>query len=453
MNVAGTYTLTVSDANGCTASINKIVAQVASPIPVISGTLSFCGSSSTTLEAGLGYSSYAWSNGATTHSIIVSTAGIFSITVTNASGCTGAASVTTTTVGAVPASPGPITGNNGGVCNSSNNVYSIATVLNTAFYVWTVPAGATIVSGQGTTSISVNYGNTFSSGDIIVAASNACGQSPSNTPRKLFITSIATTPGAITGQASGLCGQLNKVYSITNVAGANSYLWTVPTGATIVSGQGTTTIAVNFANNFGTGNICVKTINVCGNSANNCLALQGIPSMPTAINGPISVCAKESNVVYSVAPGTGVTTYYWSVSNQGKILSGQGTTSIVVEFLNKNVDITVIANNGCGGSTKQLITVNVGCATNKLALNEDYESNKVNIFPNPSDDILNIKVENGFGIYNFKAINILGQLSYENDFLLEDNKISVDLKQLPKGVYIGRISNDKFNKSVKFILK
>lgn len=453
VNVAGTYTLTVSDANGCTASINKIVAQVASPIPVISGTLSFCGSSSTTLEAGLGYSSYAWSNGATTHSIIVSTAGIFSITVTNASGCTGAASVTTTTVGAVPASPGPITGNNGGVCNSSNNVYSIATVLNTAFYVWTVPAGATIVSGQGTTSISVNYGNTFSSGDIIVAASNACGQSPSNTPRKLFITSIATTPGAITGQASGLCGQLNKVYSITNVAGANSYLWTVPTGATIVSGQGTTTIAVNFANNFGTGNICVKTINVCGNSANNCLALQGIPSMPTAINGPISVCAKESNVVYSVAPGTGVTTYYWSVSNQGKILSGQGTTSIVVEFLNKNVDITVIANNGCGGSAKQLITVNVGCATNKLALNEDYESNKVNIFPNPSDDILNIKVENGFGIYNFKAINILGQLSYENDFLLEDNKISVDLKQLPKGVYIGRISNDKFNKSVKFILK
>ena len=453
VNVAGTYTVTVTDANGCKANISKVVVQAASPIPVITGTLSFCGSSSTTLEAGLGYSSYAWSNGATTHSIIVSTAGIFSVTVTNASGCTGTTNVTTTTTGAVPVSPGPISGNSGGVCNSTNNVYSITAVPNTAFYVWTVPTGATIVSGQGTTSITVNYGNTFSSGDITVAASNACGQSPSNTPRKLAITSVATTPGAITGQASGLCGQSNKVYSITPVAGANSYLWTAPTGATIVSGQGTTTVTVNFTNNFGAGNICVKTINACGNSANNCLTLQGIPSMPVAINGPMSVCTKQSNVVYTIAPVLGVTTYSWSVNNQAKILSGQGTTSIVVEFLNKNVDVTVTANNGCGASTKQSITVSVGCATNRLASSEDYESSEISIFPNPSDDILNIRIENGFGKYNFKAMNVLGQLSYETDILLEDNTISVDLKQLPKGVYIGRISNDKINKSVKFILK
>ena len=453
MNVAGTYTLTVTDANGCSASISKVVTQAASPTPVITGTLSFCGSSSTTLEAGLDYSSYAWSNGASTHSIIVSTAGTFSVIVTNASGCTGTASVTTTTVGTVPVSPGTITGKNGGVCNSTNNVYSIASVPNTAFYVWTVPAGATIVSGQGTTSITVNYGSTFSSGDIVVAASNACGQSPSNTARKLAITSIAATPGAITGQASGLCGQLNKVYSITAVAGANSYTWTVPTGATIVSGQGTTSISVNFANNFGTGNICVKTINTCGNSANTCLSLQGIPSTPTTITGPVTVCPKQSNVVYTVAPGLGVTTYSWSVTNQAKILSGQGTNSIVVEFLNKNVDITITANNGCGQSAKQFLAVSVGCSTNRLASNEDSDSNEVSLFPNPSDDILNIKIENGFGKYNFKAINILGQVSYENDFLLENNQISVDLKQLPKGVYIGRITNDKINKSIKFILK
>jgi large repetitive protein len=453
VNAAGTYTVTVTDANGCSASINKVVAQAATPTPVISGTLSFCASSSTTLEAGLGYSSYAWSNGASSHSIIVSTAGTYSVTVTNASGCAGTTSVTTTTTGAIPVSPAPITGNNGGVCNSINNVYSIAPVPNTAFYVWTVPVGATIVSGQGTTSITVNYGNTFSSGDIIVAASNACGQSPTNTARKLSITAIGATPGAITGQASGLCGQLNKVYSISPVAGTNTYLWTVPAGASIVGGQGTTSLTVNFTTNFGTGNICVKTINVCGNSANNCLALQGIPSAPTTINGPLSVCAKQSNVVYSVGPIIGANTYTWTLSNQGKILSGQGTTSIIVDFLNKDVDITVSASNGCGVSANQFRTITVGCLTNRLASNEDYESNEVSIFPNPSEEILNIKIENGFGKYNFKAINILGQLMYENDFLLENNQIKVDLKQLPKGVYIGRISNNKINESVKFILK
>lgn len=452
VNVAGIYTVTVTDANGCSASINKLVSQAAVPVPVITGTLSFCGSSSTLLDVGLDYSSYAWSNGESTHSIIVSTAAIFSVTVTNASGCTGIASVTTTTTGSVPASPGLISGNNGGVCNSTNNVYSIAAVPNTAFYVWTVPTGATIVSGQGTTSITVNYSNNFSSGDIVVAASNACGQSPSNTARKLTITAIATIPGTITGQASGLCGQINKVYSISAVAGANSYLWTVPAGATIVSGQGSASITVNFVNNFGTGNLCVKTINTCGNSANNCLNLQGIPSVPVVINGPKSVCAKQSNVVYSITSVIGATTYTWNVTNQVKILSGQGTNSLTVQFLNKDSEITVTAGNGCGSSVSQAIVVSVGCVTGRLASDEESESSEVSVFPNPSDDIINIKIKNGFGKYNFKAINILGQLIYENDFLLEEDKISIDLKQLPKGTYIGRISNDKINKSVKFIL-
>ena len=453
VNAVGTYTVTVTDANGCSASINKVVAQAATPTPIITGTLSFCATSSTTLEAGLGYLSYAWSNGASSHSIIVSTNGTYSVTVTNASGCVGTASVATTTTGAVPVSPGPITGNNGSVCNSVNNVYSIAPVPNTSFYVWTVPVGATIVSGQGTTSITVNYGGSFSSGDIVVAASNACGQSPSNTVRKLAITAIASTPGAISGQASGLCSQSNKVYSIAPLTGTNTYSWTVPAGATIVSGQGTTTLTVNFANNFGTGNICVKTMNICGNSANNCLDLQGIPNVPTTISGPLSVCSKQSNVVYSVAPVIGATTYTWDVSNQGKIVSGQGTTSIIVNFLNKDVDISIKANNGCGSSISQLITINVGCLTNRMASNEDSESNQVSIFPNPSEEILNIRIGNGFGRYNFRAFNTIGQLIYENDFLWENNQMKVDLKQLPKGVYIGKISNDNINESVKFILK
>ncbi len=453
VTAAGTYTVTVTDVNGCNVNISQVVTQAVGPTPQITGTLSFCGSSSTILDAGLDYTSYSWSNGATTHSIIVSTAATFDVIVTNAQGCTGIASVTTTKIGSVPISPGPITGQSSSVCNSTNNVYSIAAVPNTAFYVWSVPDGATIVSGQGTTSITVSFGNTFSSGNIVVAASNACGQSPSNTARKLAITSIAATPGQITGQSNGLCGQSNKVYSINAVSGTNSYLWTVPTGATIVSGQGTTTLTVNFTNNFGTGNICVKAVNICGNSANNCLLLQGIPSIPTAIDGPTTVCAKQSSVVYTIAPIIGANTYTWSLTNQGKIVSGQGTTSLTVDFLNKNVDISVIATNGCGASTAQLITVNVGCSTTRLATTEDAESNEVSLFPNPTDDILNIKIENGFGIYNFKVVNILGQSIYENDILLEKNKISIDLKHLPKGVYIGRISNDVMNKSVKFVLR
>lgn len=82
-----------------------------------------------------------------------------------------------------PATPGGITGNSTVCSGSTGEVYSISAVTNATTYTWTVPSGATITSGQGTTSITVNYGS--NSGDITVTADNSCGAS---SPRTLAIT-------------------------------------------------------------------------------------------------------------------------------------------------------------------------------------------------------------------------------------------------------------------------
>ena len=63
------------------------------PAPVISGTSTFCPGNSATLDAGV-FSSYNWSTGATTQTITASSAGTYSVTVTNAFGCTGTVSTT-----------------------------------------------------------------------------------------------------------------------------------------------------------------------------------------------------------------------------------------------------------------------------------------------------------------------------------------------------------------------
>ena len=95
VSTAGTFTVTVTDANGCTGSSSVTTIINSLPTPSISGILSFCSGSSTTLDAGL-YNSYLWSTGATTRTINVSTAGTFIVTVTNSNGCTGNTSAITT---------------------------------------------------------------------------------------------------------------------------------------------------------------------------------------------------------------------------------------------------------------------------------------------------------------------------------------------------------------------
>jgi len=72
-------------------------------------------------------------------------------------------------------------------------------------------------------------------------------------------------PGAITGLTTVCSGQSGVTYSIGSVTNATSYTWSVPSGATIVSGQGTTSITVNFGSS--SGNISVTASNSCSNSS------------------------------------------------------------------------------------------------------------------------------------------------------------------------------------------
>ncbi len=76
----------------------------------------------------------------------------------------------------VPATPGAITPSNPApLACSAGITYTIAAVAGASLYNWTVPFGATITAGQGTTSITVTWGST--SGNVTVIASNSCGSS------------------------------------------------------------------------------------------------------------------------------------------------------------------------------------------------------------------------------------------------------------------------------------
>jgi len=88
----GGYSVTVTNSFGCTGIDFTVIDPLSNPFPMITGPTSVCSGTPIFLDAGAGYDSYLWSNGAPVQTIATSTEGTYSVTVTNADGCIGIAS-------------------------------------------------------------------------------------------------------------------------------------------------------------------------------------------------------------------------------------------------------------------------------------------------------------------------------------------------------------------------
>jgi len=166
----------------------------------------------------------------------------------------------------IPAAPGAISGNTTFTPNATGEVYSIAAVANATSYEWTVPSDASITAGQGTTSITVNFG--IEVGNVSVRSVSGCGNSIFT---DLYVSCTPASPVFLSGNTRVECYATGEVYTVTAVPTATSYEWTVPSDATIVSGQGTTSITVDFGSLDE--NITVRASNACGYSDNVSLGI------------------------------------------------------------------------------------------------------------------------------------------------------------------------------------
>lgn len=162
VNTPGTYTLTVTE-NGCTSTpVSVTIAQELNPNLNITGNLSLCQGSTTTLTADTtgAINSYLWSNGATTPTITVNTAGTYTVTVTTPAGCQ-----YTQTVQVVREAVAAIAIANPAQLNCAVNAVPIhATVTNMptgATIAWTASPGGNIVSGANTLNPIVNQPGTY----------------------------------------------------------------------------------------------------------------------------------------------------------------------------------------------------------------------------------------------------------------------------------------------------
>ncbi len=104
-------------------SVHTIGNSFTIPLPITAPTITpggattFCQGGNVVLDAGAGYSSYSWSNGALSQTINVISSDNLSVTITDGNGCSSISSITIVTVNPLPSTP--IIAINGGVLTSS----------------------------------------------------------------------------------------------------------------------------------------------------------------------------------------------------------------------------------------------------------------------------------------------------------------------------------------------
>ncbi|HNR20772.1 MAG TPA: T9SS type A sorting domain-containing protein [Bacteroidia bacterium] len=372
---AGSYTCIVTNTCGSSTSNSiSVTVNAAPPQPgTISGITQACNPVNNvpfSIAPVPGATSYNWyslnpavtvnapANGTNvTVNLGAATSSTYSLRVEAINAC-GTSQYQSTTIRRTVSGVTTVTGTNL-ICTATNGVaYSCNSVSGADSYFWTVPAGATIASGQGTSTITVDFTNSFNGGSVCVSSQLNCGFSA--TPKCFSVAKgTAPTPGNVSG-SSTVCSGGSGNYSIVAIPGV-TYNWSVPSGASITSGAGTNAVTVLFPTSFSTGNVCVNITNVCGvTSITKCRGVvTANPSRPASITGNTSgVCNSLQN--YSCAASTNATSYLWSVTG-GTIQSGQGTQTVSVLWNATGTTGTLNVNgvNACGNGLVRSVSVNL----------------------------------------------------------------------------------------------
>ena len=311
VNATGSYGVSMGLINGCTSRATPVqVVSAAPPASVTaSGPLNFCPGQSVTLSAPAGYS-YLWSNGATTQSITASTAGSYTVTVSQ-NGCSSTSAAQVVAVGSSPpatvTASGPTT-----FCQGSSVTLS-------------APAGYTYLWSDGTTaqSITASTAGSYS----VTVTSNGC----SSTSAAQAVVVNPVPPSTVT--ASG---------SLTFCQGGSVTL-SAPTGYSYLWSSGATTQSITA---FAAGSYSV-TVSANGCSSTSApLAVTVNPNPPANVvaSGPLTFC--QGGSVALVAP-----------SGYAYVWSNGATTQTINAVASGSYTVTVYGN-GCS-STSAPVQVSV----------------------------------------------------------------------------------------------
>jgi len=455
---AGSYTVTLTNANGCSATsaaTSVTVNTIAVPSVSANGSTSFCQGGTVTLSAPSGYSSYLWSTGQSSQSITVSASGSYSVTVTNAAGCTSSSSATSVVVSALPVAS---------VSASGSTTFCMGDSV-----VLSAPAGYSYLWSTGATTQSITV---TSAGSYSVTLTNTAGCSSTSAATTVTISTISA-PTVVANGATTFC-QGGSV-SLSVPSGLGSYLWS--------NGATGSTITVNTA-----GTYSVTVTNATGCSATStgvAIGVDPLPSVVATAQGSTTFCPADS---VQLIANPGLSNYVWNTGETGPSIwvKAAGSYSVQADnstgctgssnaisvtlspvpvtptiYYSNNANLLIssapagnqwylngVAIPGADSTTwyptqnglySIIVTNAAGCSSESAQFNyvnigtDEWLKAQVKLFPNPNSGQFSVTYPEELNIKTVRMIDGLGRVLLECE--APDNRVEVDLGLAPSGMY------------------
>lgn len=361
-------------------------------------------------------------------------------------------------------------------------------------YSWELPAGATQLSGGNTRIITVDLAGVTPGTAVLyfgVKAVNAVGSSitatngtliPATTSTAKLVKITNTAPAAVstvTGIISAINCATTYSYSMSASVLASSYVITAPTGSVITTVSNSTNtsnvittsdlaFSIVYPSNLASvtpKTVVVSSVNGFGASTLN-KTITVAPATLLAV-GTISGGTTFSRTIpktISIPAVVNAASYTWAATNGAVIVSGQGTTSIVVDFSGVAIGTTtsvvsVFATSNCGVNTptKSLSLTGPASFDNSNVTETKISETSIielafsntSVYPNPASSEFNIDIDASrvgevqMTIFTLTGITVMNTKT----ITLEEgrNTINQNVSNLSKGIYIVRLtdSSDK----------
>ncbi|MBI3500468.1 MAG: gliding motility-associated C-terminal domain-containing protein [Bacteroidetes bacterium] len=339
---AGNYSVTITDANGCTHTNTVSISQPAVLNAVVANVQNVScygmqnGSASVNASGGTSPYYYQWSNGQTTSSATNFSAGNYSVMISDANGCTAPATVTISQPNAIAVSVSP----DDTVCPGQNTTISANASGGTSpfTYFWQPSVGfgnSQIVHPTSSTTYTA-----------IVTDAHGCTNTGIVNILVYDLTialAVNATPHICEGQVATVSASVTGNY-ITN------YYWSNNlgngAGPYVVSPSGTTTYSVTVTNMCGATATASATVIV--------YPLPQIHLAPQSASGCDNVALQFSDTSSANAGST----YFWNFGD-GFTSSQANPSHTYSSSGNYAVTVTVTTHNGCSSSAQTYCTVTV----------------------------------------------------------------------------------------------